>query len=117
MRKHLLLVLTVALTGCASAPLYEPVVDRAEASYAADLAECRAHAQQQLGAGGSAAAGAAVGFGLGYLLCRTMGGRNCSSTGRGTAIMGAGAGLGSGPQGERQIVRNCLLGRGHRVLN
>lgn len=107
------LILIVLLAGCA----YQPVVDQPSAAYQSDLAACRAHAQQVAGPGTNAATGAAVGFGLGYLICSAMGGRDCSSVGRGVAVAGAASGAGSGAQSEAQIVRNCLAGRGHRVLN
>lgn len=109
-------VLLVA--GCAApGAVYTPIVDRPGPTYAQDLAECRQYAQQVIGPGGGAAAGAAVGFGLGYLMCRAMGGRDCSSVGRGVAVAGAAQGAAVGAVNEVEIVRRCMVGRGHRVLN
>lgn len=101
------------LAGCA----FQPLVDQPGPTYGQDLAECRAHAQQTAGPGTTAAAGAVIGFGLGYVICRTLGGRDCSSTGRATGIVGAASGGGAGYQQEAQVVRACLAGRGYRVLN
>ena len=101
------------LAGCA----YQPVVDRPNAQYHQDLNDCRAHAGGVAGPGTTAAVGAGIGFGLGFVICSALGGRDCSSTGRATAVMGAASGGAAGARDESQVVRNCLLNRGHRVLN
>lgn len=101
------------LAGCA----YQPVVDQPNADYQKDLAECRAHAGEVAGPGTTAAVGAGIGYGLGFLLCRTLGGRDCSATARATGVMGAAHGGAAGARDESQVIRNCLLSRGHRVLN
>ena len=106
-------VLASSLAGCA----YQPIVDRPGPTYAQDLTECRAAAQGTSGPGTGAAVGAGVGYALGQVLCRTLGGRDCSGVGRATAIAGGSSGAVAGAQQEAQVVRNCLLGRGHRVLN
>ena len=112
----LAVVLTIA--SCASpGQNYQPIIDRPSASFYADLNDCRTHAAQTAGPGGGAAVGAGVGAGLGLLLCSALGGRDCGRTATGTAILGAAHGAGAGYRDEATVVRTCLLGRGHRVLN
>ena len=107
------ILLVMFLSGC----VYQPVVDQPNAQYYQDLNECRAHAGEVAGPGTTAAVGAGIGFGLGFVLCAALGGRDCSSTGRATAVMGAASGGAAGARDESQVVRNCLIGRGHQVLN
>ena len=113
MKRVMLLLFVAFVVGCA----YQPVVDRPNADYQKDLAACRAHAGEVAGPGTTAAVGAGIGFGLGFVICSALGGRDCSSTGRATAVMGAASGGAAGARDESQVVRNCLLGRGHQVLN
>lgn len=115
MRRLIILVFAAALAGCATT--YAPIVDQPSGAYASDLADCRAHAQRTLDAGSGAAAGATIGAGLGLVLCSALGGRDCGRTAAGTAVLGAAHGAGAGHQSEAQVVRACLVGRGHRVLN
>lgn len=109
-----LIVTTIfVLTACA----FQPIVDQPGASYRQDLAECREQAERVAGPGTTAVAGAVIGAGLGFALCAAFGGRDCGTTARGTAMMGSAYGAAGGAQSEAQVVRNCLIGRGHRVLN
>ena len=85
-----LVAIALGLAGCA----YRPIVDpkRSDmARYETDLAECRQIAEQAPGPGTGAAVGAAV--------------------------LGAAGGAGRGARDERQVIRNCMIGRGHAVLN
>jgi hypothetical protein len=111
-----LMVVAALLSGCAGT-VYEPIVDQPRADYPVDLASCREHARQTMGVGGGAATGAVVGAGIGLVVCSALGGRNCGRTATATGAMGAASGAGAGAQGEAQVIRNCLIGRGHRVLN
>lgn len=117
------LAVAVLLAGCASH--YEPIVDPATTrgdNLQRDLAECRTIAEQQNVAGTvgtSTLIGAGIGAGLGAIAGAFGGG-----VGTGAAIgaaLGGASGLASGglsSQAERDnIVRNCLIGRGYRVLN
>jgi len=122
LKSVLILTVLLVLTGCQSAPRnWEPVIDRQGVDlnrYATDLAECRSYADSvdpAERAAVAAASGAAVGAVVGVIA-----GDSRESAGRGAAI-GAVAG---GVRGARQareeinmIVRNCLTGRGYRVLN
>ena len=115
MKTYSAVLILALLPGCATT--YAPIVDRPSDAYASDLLVCREHAQRTMNAGSGAAAGAAVGAGLGLVLCSALGGRDCGRTAAGTAVLGAAHGAGAGHQSEAQVVRNCLVGRGHRVLN
>jgi outer membrane lipoprotein SlyB len=123
MRKSTIILLSLlVLTACQSAPRnWEPIIDRQGVDmnrYVADLAECRSYADSidpaeraAVAAAGGAAVGAVVGV---------VAGDNRESAARGAAI-GAVAGGVRGARQARQeinmIVRNCLTGRGYRVLN
>lgn len=109
----LIVTIIFVLTACA----FQPIVDQPRAGYQQDLAECREQAERVAGPGTTAVAGAVIGAGLGFALCAAFGGRDCGTTTRGTAVMGSAYGAAGGAQSEKQVVRNCLVGRGHRVLN
>ncbi len=120
----------VLLAGCAVAPvaqydysLIDPKgVDMAQ--YQQDYAECAALANQTrpedravAGAAGGAAFGAVFGALLGAAIC----GSDCAGQGAGIGAatgvaQGAAAGAGSGMQEQQQVLRNCLSGRGYRVI-
>ena len=119
----------IALTGCAapgyqsqgSGAQYRPMIDlnRANAAeYESDLRACQQYADTQVGVGTAAIGGAAAGALVGFLLGRALGD---PSDGAFLAKVGAvttGAQAASGAeQNQRQIIRNCLAGRGHSVLN
>jgi len=84
------------------------------ASYEADLAECRAYSSEVKSAektARGAASGAVIGGAIGAI-----------TGGSSRAVEGAGVGAvtGGAREGERdeiQVVKNCLRGRGYRVLN
>lgn len=108
-----LLVFVAFLSGCA----YQPIVDRPGPNYSHDLAECQTYANQVLGPGGGAAGGAAIAGGLGFAMCLALRGTNCSRVAGASAIAGGASGVGVGARSEASIVRNCLLSRGHAVIN
>jgi hypothetical protein len=127
MRKAGALALVVAagslLAACASH--FEPIIDPATTrgdNLQRDLADCRGLAEQQNVAssvGTSGLIGAGLGAGLGAIAGAFGGGAGAGAA-IGAAIGGT-SGVAHGAlssQGERdQIVRNCLIGRGYRVLN
>lgn len=107
--------LALCLAGCAANP--DPIVDMRGVDpvlYEQDLADCRTYTreiQTEVGVAKGAAGGAAVGGAIG-----AIGGE----TGRGAGI-GAVAGSAKSAQlNEREkqrVVKNCMRGRGYRVLN
>ena len=114
MRTWLLFSLVFLLAGCAAR---KPLVDMKgvdAAQYQADLAECEKYAEQAPGPGGGAAGGAVIGGAIGYGVGRAVGVRDPS---RGGAVAGGARGAGKGAQTRRQVVSNCLTGRGYKVLN
>lgn len=110
------------LAGCA-APMhsYHPLVDGDTTStqYQRDLEECRAYAMTKPSAENSAAVGAIVGALAGVALLALGGGRG--GWGNEVAAIGAAAGgvqgYNEGAQGQQSVVKRCLAGRGHRVLD
>lgn len=122
MKRAGVLVLVVGLVGCAG---YRPVVDLRGADtgqYGRDLAECQAYAEQVspveqslvgglLGGLFGAALGAATGAALGDP------GTGAAVGAASMGVVGAGAGAAQGADAQRSIIRNCLAGRGYRVLN
>ena len=123
MKKVVTIVVAAAiLAGCA-APMhsYQPLVDGDTTStqYQRDLEECRAYAMTKPSAENSAAVGAIVGALAGVALLALGGGRG----GWGNEVAAVGAAMGGvqgyneGAQGQQNVVKRCLAGRGHRVLD
>ncbi|HEY0975338.1 MAG TPA: glycine zipper family protein [Solimonas sp.] len=117
-RVVLMSLLAVALlAACASSG---PIVDTQNTDmvrYEQDLSQCEAYAAQvNTGqqAGKSALGGAAVGAVLGAIV------GNSKTVARGAGVGGVVGGVKGASQGEREkdtVVKNCLRGRGYRVLN
>jgi hypothetical protein len=110
-----ILALAATLAGCLSHP--EPIIDTKGVdmvAYQHDLAECEAYAEQvRIGEGVAkgAAGGAVVGGATGAIL---------GDAGKGAGVGAVGGAARSAQIGERektQVVKNCLRGRGYRVLN
>jgi outer membrane lipoprotein SlyB len=101
--------------GCASHP--EPIVDPHGinmANYEDDLADCQGYGSQvriEKGVAKGAAAGGAVGAASGAIL-------GDIGTGAGLgAVGGAARSAQIGAREKSHVVKNCLRGRGYRVLN
>lgn len=113
----LAICLAVGVAGCA----YRPVVDTKRSDmthYETDLGECRQIAEKGPGAGTGAAVGAAGGYAVGQVFARATGRANVASeSGRGGAVLGAAGGAGAGARNQRQIIKNCMIGRGYAVLD
>ena len=124
--------ITASLVGCASNPNavgsgygadYTPVIDGPQDSnYWTNLGECRniaAQVQQnrQNEAAGQAVAGAIAGALIGGLL-GGKGYRNETSAyvAKAGALTGGAQALGGAAQGGKQVIINCMIGRGYRVL-
>lgn len=117
MRTWLLFSVALLAAGCAAR---KPLVDMKgvdEAQYKVDLAECEQYAEQAPGPGGGAAGGAIIGGAIGYGIGRAVGINDPSTLGRGGAVAGGARGAGSGARSRRQVLSNCLKGRGYRVLD
>ena len=123
MKKVVTIVVAAALLAGCAAPMhsYQPLVDGDTTStqYQRDLEECRAYAMTKPSAENSAAVGAIVGALAGVALLALGGGRG--GWGNEIAAVGAAAGAvqgySEGAQGQQNVVKRCLAGRGHRVLD
>lgn len=111
-----LVVAALVLAGCSN----KVIVDRKgldEVRYERDLAECEVYADEvSTGkkAGGGAVAGAVVGAAIGAILGNSS--MVARSAGVG-AVVGGAKGTSKGETEKDQVLRNCLRGRGYRVLN
>ena len=109
---------TLLLGACASTD--RVVVDKQnvdEAQYQRDLADCQATADE-VGTGRDAAEGAVGGAVIGGLLGAVFG--NSGTAGRmagGGAVVGGASQAGGAQQEKAQVLKNCMRGRGYRVLN
>lgn len=117
--RYLLLILAVAsLTACASSKriiIDDQGVD--QAAYERDLADCE-HIAAQVSTGGDAAEGAVGGAIIGGALGAIFGNRSTAARGAGGGAVIGGAGrAGDAEQEKRRVMRNCMTGRGYRVLN
>lgn len=113
-------IMTIAIAatlaaGCAANR--QPIIDTKGVdmrAYQQDLAECQAYESQvrvEQGAAKGAVAGAAVGAAIG-----AIGG----NAGKGAAYGAVGGGAKSAGMADREkqeVVKNCMRGRGYRVLN
>jgi uncharacterized protein YcfJ len=107
-----------ALTACTTTD--EIIIDQKGvnmAAYQQDLAECKAYSES-VKTGEKAAVGAASGAVVGGLIGAITGGGSGAAKGAGVGAVGGGAkGASQGVETEVQVVKNCLRGRGYRVLN
>ena len=114
-RTPVLLVLIATLSvGCAT---YRPIVDTKGvdmSAYENDLRECQDYAKQE-DPSSKAAVGAVGGAAVGVLISAILGGSRNHGAAVGAAS-GLGAGLGAGIRAQIAITRNCMMGRGYRVL-
>jgi len=113
--RRMLKVSVLFIAGCAANP--NPIVDTRGVdmvAYQQDLADCQVYREQidiGVGVAKGAAAGAAVGAATGAI---------SGNTGRGAgygAIAGSAASVRLNEREKQKVVKNCLRGRGYRVLN
>jgi len=118
--KHLGIVIAslLAVVGCTTTD--EIIIDEKGvdmSAYRRDLADCQGYSQS-VKTEEKAARGAASGAVLGGAIGAITGGGHGAATGAGVGAVGGGArGLEEGARTEVQVVKNCLRGRGYRVLN
>jgi outer membrane lipoprotein SlyB len=112
------LLALLVLTGCTTTD--EIIIDQKGvdmAAYQTDLAECKTYSES-VQTGQKAGVGAASGAVVGGLIGAITGGPEGAARGAGVGAVGGGAkGAGEGHEAEVQVVKNCLRGRGYRVLN
>jgi len=117
------LALGLALAGCASRQYGaggQIIIDTKGVDmyqYQVDLEECRSYAAQ-VAVADRAATGAAGGAVVGGVLGAIVGDSDTAKKGAGVgAVTGGVRGAASASQERDRVVRNCLRGRGYRVLN
>ena len=110
--------MTVILAACTTTD--EIIVDKKGvdvSAYDQDLAECQGYAAE-VKKGEKTAKGAASGAVIGGLIGVITGGGKGAAVGAGVGAVGGGAkGASQGEQDEVQVVKNCLRGRGYKILN
>jgi len=115
----MLLSLVVAATGC-RATGSRPIVDMQgvnQAQYNTDLAECRVFVDE-VAAGRQVVRGAAGGAVVGGGIGAAVGNSDTAQRGAGAgAVLGAARGARGASEERERVLRNCLRGRGYRVLN
>ncbi|MEM1110518.1 MAG: glycine zipper domain-containing protein [Pseudomonadota bacterium] len=112
----LVLVLLAACTTTDEIIIDERGVDMA--AYRADLADCEAYSEQ-VKTGEKTARGAGTGAVIGGAI-GAIAGDSSSAAARGAgvgAVSGGVRGARDGEEDEVRVVKNCLRGRGYRVLN
>ena len=108
-------VITTACTTTDEIIIDEKGVDQAR--YQQDLAECQGYSEQ-VKTGEKSAKGAASGAAVGGAIGAIVGNSSSAARGAGVgAVSGGAKGLSRGEQDEIRVVKNCLRGRGYRVLN
>lgn len=117
----ILLSSVILATGCAGKHRSHGVIIDSKGvdmqKYQLDLEECSQYAQQ-VNTGERVAGGAVAGAVVTGAVGAAVGDSDTAKRGAGAgAILGATKGLGSGEREKRQVVKNCLRGRGYRVLN
>jgi hypothetical protein len=115
-----LLMASLLVGACASSPGGQVIIDNKGvdmARYQQDLGECQNYAQQ-VSAGERAATTAAGGAVVGGILGAVVGDSTTAKKGVGVgAVTGGIRGASSASREKSQVVKNCLRGRGYRVLN
>ena len=113
-----LLLLALTLTACTTTD--EIIIDKKGvdmAKYEADLQDCSSYSEE-VKTGEKVAKGAATGAVVGGLIGAAVGNSRDVQRGAGAgAVTGGAKGASRGEQDEIRVVKNCLRGRGYRVLN
>ena len=109
--------LALASTGCARDRVIVDTQGTNMARYERDLAECEAYTEQ-VSTTAKAAKGAGFGAAIGAALGAIFGNsRSVAQSAGAGGVVGGARGAVQGEQEKDQVLRNCLRGRGYRVLN
>ena len=118
MQKVLLALVLAAVAACTTTD--EIIIDRKGVDpvrYESDLADCREYSSE-VKTGEKAARGAASGAVIVGAIGSITGDSKRAAEGAGVgAVTGGARGASQGERSEIQVVKNCLRGRGYRVLN
>lgn len=114
----LAIMMAMLLAACTTTD--EIIIDKSGVNmskYEADLAECQTYSQE-VKTGEKAVRGATSGAVVGGLIGAAVGNSRDAQRGAGAgAVTGGAKGVAQGEREEVQVVKNCLRGRGYRVLN
>lgn len=120
MNARLVALLAVAfalLGGCASDNVIVDTKGSDMTRYEQDRRECEAYADQ-VSTGKQAAKSAGFGAAIGAAIAALFGDSRAVVRGAGTGgVLGGAQGAVKGEGEKEQVLRNCLSGRGYRVLN
>jgi len=112
-----ILLLVMGSTACTTDRVVVDPRGLNRADYEKDLAECRA-LKHQVPLGKEMAKGAAVGAAVGGLAGAAAGNSSRAAEGASTgAVIGATGKVIEGSEEKADIVKNCLSGRGYKILN
>ncbi len=117
--KNLFLILISLCMAAGCTTTSEIIIDQKGVSmsrYEENLAECESYAEQ-VAVAQKAAKGAASGAAVGGAIGAVSGGRDAGEGAAIGAITGITKGLSEGERDKLRVVKNCLRGRGYRVLN
>ena len=115
MKHKIIAILSLSVLSCAG---NAPVIDTKGidmSNYKVELSECTQYAEQ-ISMGEEAAIGAGLGAAFAWAVSAVAGGDTDTSAAVG-AVTGGAAGMGDAAQEKSTIIKNCLRGRGYRVLN
>lgn len=126
-KSALLLLVALIFSGCASHGGYRPTVDpygdpRAD-RIGQDMYECEGLARQASRVGEESVKGAVVGGGIGMIggaLLGSLSGRPVQGAMLGATAGGLAGGVSQGMNADQRFVyayRNCMINRGHRVID
>lgn len=111
------LLIILAVSACAS---HKVIIDKEGvdmSKYEQDLEVCKQYAEE-VETGSEVAKGAAGGAVIGGAVGAILGGRRSAEKLAGVgAVTGAARGGGGASKEKSQVIKNCLRGRGYRVLN
>ncbi|MGQ0697778.1 MAG: glycine zipper family protein [Panacagrimonas sp.] len=112
-----LCIATFLLAGCARDRVIVDTKGVDMSRYNQDQAECETYASQ-VSTGQEAAKGAGFGAVIGAALGAIFGNHTSVARGAGAGgVLGGAKGAARGEGEKTQVLRNCLRGRGYRVLN
>lgn len=115
--RALTLSVAVVLAGCARDPVIVDTKGTDMARYQQDRTECESYANQ-VSTGTQAAKSAGFGAAVGAAIAAIFGDSKSVARGAGTGgVLGGARGVAAGEGEKDQVLRNCLRGRGYRVLN
>lgn len=113
------ITLLITLGGCAGEKAIVDTKGVSPSQYEQDVSECTEYADE-VELAGKTAAGAVTGAVVGAALGGIWDGYRGASVERGAAsgaVLGGAGGATSGASERKRVIRNCLQGRGYRVLN